>query len=195
MAVGLVGIADLSAAAQREAAELVYQSLPAYYDVFCFDKPALISAICEQFRLAGSEVAMGVALYDGAVAGVSFSTPGDRVRSAQLISLGHLRKLVSEAERPGLSHRISAFANLVQPAANCDGRYLSRFAVRADRRGAGVADTLVGAFLQSVRSGGAATLHVKHDNERAKRFYMRSGFTVAPDSEGFDYMLMHRHVR
>lgn len=193
MTVDLVEILHLAPPAKGEAADLVYQSLPAYYDLFGFDKPVVISMISEQFHLSGSEVSDGVALCDAAVAGICFGLPGHKVRSAQLVSLGHLRNLVPKAERLAVGQRVSAFASLVQPV-SVGGRYLSRFAVRRDRRGSGIADRLLDAFLQSVPLGEAAILHVKRDNVAATRFYARHGFAAAPAGEGFEYIVMQRYA-
>lgn len=186
----LVKVLDLTEAQQLAAAELVRISLPAYYDLFNIEPAKLLDAIRRQFRVSGSEVSSGMALLDSDTAGVFFGLPMHQLRRAQLLGLMAL-KTCAIRDPAALAESVKALRDQIEPPPS-EGHYLTRFAVRADRRGSGAADRLIDAFLASVPAAHQAVLHVHRDNVRALRFYERHGFSASAVRQEHQYIVMTR---
>ncbi|MEA2168819.1 MAG: hypothetical protein QOF76_2119 [Solirubrobacteraceae bacterium] len=165
--------------------------------------PSVVTDMYREF-LDGADGYLFVAVRGGRIVGfVAAADDGAALRSrflrhsglglAPVVARRAARDPVLRRElRSRLLRRISsARRDRVPPTvpAPVAARLLS-IAVDEPERGAGVAEALVGALCAAMQRGGVAMvgLSVRHDNPRALRFYLRTGWEVERSSEDGIYL-------
>lgn len=172
---GLVGAATIEPGARAAMACLAHEALASYYDRLFIPAERLRAILADEACDPSTELGAGqVMLAGGRVGGLIVAYPASEMQARQQASLFHLLQAQVDASEAILA-AAEAQAAAVPPIAP-DAFYLARIAVAAERRGTGLAETLLSSVGAGLPESLPIGLHVHRDNERAIRFYLRCGF-------------------
>ncbi len=117
-----------------------------------------------------------------AVGGIALGYPTDEKPAIERSMVTSLARSYRPWEWPTFLKRGLEAQRLLQ-GVPAHAFYLTAIAVIPERRGTGVAATLMGEVVRRARGGGMRTvmLHVAANNARARAFYVRSGFRVVAE--------------
>jgi len=190
----LTPIALLDRQQRLEAAQLIYASLPEFYQQFGISTLTLFSSIADQLCKKNNELEHGYALVHGAlVIGVYTAYPAEESKIRQIFSMLALQKTLTPEQRKTLHEKMGhSWHHFSQAPAG--SYYLSRIAVGKLWRGQGLADQLLNHFSSAATDWKYLSLHVYANNLAALAFYRRHGF-VHQDQKGQEIYLLTRDLR
>lgn len=171
------------------AADLVYTSFSGFYDLFGVERTEIAESLCNQFGFV-SELSDYVTMIDGGeVLGIICYYPLVEAEERKMVGLKSLLGMVSAKNRATVMQRLKSFTAGIPTPVQQSGLYLARVAVAANRQGSGVAQQLMAAVFDHacIQHHGEVLLHVDSQNNRAQRFYVKSGFKT---TESHPYNLM-----
>ena len=169
-------VTELNSAEVQQSAALVYDSLPALYDLLPLPPADRLSVLADQFSVKGSEIEHTIAAHDSSgVVGIYSFLPALQLRVAQLVGMRHLLFCIPAHQHESFRESVKALLSSI-PSVPDDSLYLSRFCVAEERRGAGLAAVMLGKFMTAEPGLDGYSLHVHADNSRAIRFYQKHGF-------------------
>lgn len=173
----------LSKPQRIEAALLAVQAMSSLYDAVGTD---IGPTLAQEFLNPDGELGQSLAVIDSNVAGLLAAYPAENLKARQAVSLHHALGSLDRDSSARLIVRLRELSAMV-PQKGLAGSYIARFAVRTDRRGSGLADNMMEVFLSDHP---LVTLHVRTDNDRAIKFYLRHGFLRGEGAS--EFVLMRR---
>lgn len=185
-----------------EAAALVYDSDPPYYD-FLFGSPdgaqTMLARLWREENGSTSHARMQVWLADGKLLALASHYPAARAALIEADDAKHIARL--DACDTQLSPREASLAWLF-PHIPAHAWYLRTLAVAGQARGQGAGSQVLQNIARSAHSQGATELHTDVDsgNPGAVRFYQHHGFEIiaetrVPILEPFNLPASYRMVK
>jgi ribosomal protein S18 acetylase RimI-like enzyme len=174
--------ADQTDATLTRAATLVVDALPEFYGLISEDRRRVERAVAEQLKMSGSEIGVARQLVvDGQLAGLFTCFPLGELDGRRIVSLRSL--LAIAPDRAAAQARLAAYRSSVEPVSG-EGLYLSRIAVRDDRRGQGFGRLLMAALVDEARRlrQPRVVSHVRMDNAASIRLHESHGFVRMSDA-------------
>lgn len=125
---------------------------------------------------------------EGRIAALACTMPAHEVPSRRLATLRHIVRRTSAAI--SMRAALTRFSAGV-PQVDGQGCYLARIATQAEFRRRGIAGELMAAFESAARDTvGGPKLHVAKENDLARGFYERRGYSVV--ATGTSHVLLGR---
>lgn len=162
---------------KTQAAALVYESFPEYYDLIPAPSENRLEIIASHFETEGTETFGSTVALDeqGSVLGVYSALPATELKRAQIFTSALILRSLEQTNRSEFRRRLEGFSGQV-PEVPDDSFYLSRIAVAVEIRGSGVAGRLLSGFQDEAADFPRCSVHVRADNAQAIRFYRKHGF-------------------
>lgn len=176
----LIPARELAQQQARQAAALVIDSLPEYYNSACAEDVQLQDAVAQLFRQPGNETSTLIAaLADDQVVGVYSGLAADRLQAAQMAGALALRKALPDDIAAKFWSHLGVFRGQIPPAPP-ETWYVARLAVAPAAKGRGVADKLMDMALQEGAHMAGYSAHVHRENQRSLGFFGKRGFRLVP---------------
>lgn len=164
--------------AQLQAAALIFDTLPEFYQIITQYREHAMKIIHKEFSLDASEIGSAVCACENTqVTGVYAGLLASQVVRARTLLLARIYRSTPPGVREALKVRIKDYSAQF-PRVPDDSYYLARLAVTTDRFGTGLGKALLNSFFRDGSVIGSYSLHVRADNRRAIHFYERHGFSV-----------------
>lgn len=160
----------------KDAAILVYESFPEFYDIFSDDQDEIIERIATQLKEPMSEIGISrIMVSDNEIAGLYTYLPSNEIQRRRLVSLRHLlsmRNLRIDAHK-----RVAEFGKGIEPVPE-DNVLWTRLSVSKKLRGQGFGRLLSQQFINEVRTKGYKRLysHVNIDHKPSIAMHHFLGF-------------------
>lgn len=168
----------------EEAANLVYESNPEFYDLFSTDKSAICKSLVGQLKDNSSELGYSIILIiEGKLGGVSVYYPSEELKHRRIISLRHMMNIQSPS--PNMNEKVKSFAQDVEPITLSRYMYWARLGVAKEYRRQGIASLVNTAMEYDVKHKGYDYIcsHLNRNNAISMKMHVGREFSRMSDKE------------
>lgn len=172
------------------AAALAYGAFADFYSLFSRDRERLLPAIAQQFGFPSELNHLVAAIEDGRLVGIAAHYELGEMQARQMEGARVLLAAADDAR--AATAALPAYGRNFPPPGD-RGAYCSRFSIAGDKRGTGLAASLLERMESGIarRGWSPVKLHVRRDNARALAFYAKSGY--GPEGpRDLGYMLLSK---
>lgn len=179
---------------RKPISELIYNSLPLFYDLFSSDRDRLTDAISEQLGDSHSELSsIRILTSEGEAVGVTCAYESIELEARQSASLKLLIDCLPKNKEIFLYLR--KFTMELETLQD-EGLYLARIATDKNRQYEGLGSILLEDIVQRARSQQDANivLHVNKNNYPAIKFYQKHDFKFVENTL-YNFRVMKRAIK